>query len=325
MHPDNRETCRRVNQRVPVQRRMDYLCLLIANGTTLNSHLSSATTDTYRIQKFVRKHAGSVATAALVMAAIILGLVISTAMYFRSEAMRIKAEQAKEKEAIARTQAEQAENTTKEHAEKLRRTLYVNSIQLADAKYRDGNISRMRKLLAACPNDLRGWEWDRLNHIQGESIMTLHIHNNGLWIAAFSHDGRRVVATTEDDKTMKVWDTQTGAEVATLRGHEDSVFSPDGKQIVTGSDDKTIKVWDAETGAELMTLRGHGEIVNSVAFSPDGKRIVSGSEDTMIKLWDSQSGAEVKTLRGPEWIGSVAFSPDGRRIVSSAGNNTIKI
>ena len=37
--------------------------------------------------------------------------------------------------------------------------------------------------------------------------------------------------------------------------------------------DYTAKVWDAETGTELMTLKGHEDSVRSVAYSPDGQRI----------------------------------------------------
>ena len=54
-------------------------------------------------------------------------------------------------------------------------------------------------------------------------------------------------------------------------------YSPDGKRIVTGSEDKTVKVWDAETGRRSSPSRGTQARVNSVAFSPDGKRIVTGS------------------------------------------------
>ncbi|MFC1636202.1 WD40 repeat domain-containing protein, partial [Planctomycetota bacterium] len=63
--------------------------------------------------------------------------------------------------------------------------------------------------------------------------------------------------------------------------------SPDGKRIASGSFDKTVKVWDASTGAELMTLQGHNGAVYSVMFSPDGKRIASGGYDKTVKVPNS--------------------------------------
>ena len=66
-------------------------------------------------------------------------------------------------------------------------------------------------------------------------------------------------------------------------------FSLDGKRIVSGSFDQTLKVWDTQTGQETLTLKGHSEAVTSVDFSPDGKRIVSGSGDKTLKVWDISS------------------------------------
>jgi len=64
-------------------------------------------------------------------------------------------------------------------------------------------------------------------------------------------------------------------------------FSPDGKRLASASWDKTVKVWDAQTGQELLTCKGHAGIVGSVAFSPDGKRLVSGADDGTVKIWDA--------------------------------------
>ena len=65
-------------------------------------------------------------------------------------------------------------------------------------------------------------------------------------------------------------------------------YSPDGTKIVSGSGDKTIKIWDANTGECLQTLVGHIEPVWSVAFSPDGTKIISGSLDHTIKIWGEE-------------------------------------
>jgi len=295
------------------------------NGTPLIAGPESAV---YRTRKFVRKHAGSVAMVALVAVAIVIGLVASILLGCRAEQARRQEAAARKQVEQALVRAENAEKVTKEKAEELRRALYVNSIQLADAKYREANIRRVHELLESCPNDLRGWEWYRLKHIMDQSVMTLRGHSDEVHGMAVSPDGKRIVSGSVD-KTVKVWDAATGAELMTLRGHDEGVgsvaFSPDGKRIVSGSEDNTIKIWDAATGAELMTLRGHSDKVWSVAFSPGGKRIVSGSRDKMVKVWDATNGDELMTIRGHQrMIGPVSFSPDGRRIVSGSMDWTIK-
>ena len=55
-------------------------------------------------------------------------------------------------------------------------------------------------------------------------------------------------------------------------------FNPDGSHIISGSRDRTLKLWEADTGEHLGTFEGHTDVVWSVAFSPDGSLIVSGSE-----------------------------------------------
>lgn len=287
------------------------------NGLPL---IAGPETTIYRMQKFVHKHAGSVATVSLVAAAIILGLVVSTVMYFR-------ADDARRKETIARTRAEQAEQTTKDKAEELRHTLYVNSIQLADAKYREGNIGRVRELLSSCPADLRGWEWNHLNYISDRSTMAMNGHDDPITQVVLSRDGKHVVSSSNDE-TVRIWNLDTGSEVMTLRWHSDEVqcvaISPDGNRIASGAHDG-IKVWDASTGSELMTLRGHPGGVSSVDFSPDGRKIVSGGYDGTVKIWDAPTGKELATHHGHDYVFCVRFSPDGKRMASAGGDKIVRL
>jgi WD40 repeat protein/tRNA A-37 threonylcarbamoyl transferase component Bud32 len=297
------------------------------NGNPL---LAGPETAMYRVQKFVHKHAGSVATAALVSVAVILGLVVSVIFGCR-------AEQARQQEATARKQVEQAliraekaEKATKEKAEELRSTLYVNNVQLADARYREGNARQVRSLLDSCPEDLRGWEWNRLNYIHDESLMTLRGHEGQVNCAIFSPNGRRII-TCGDDKTIKLWDLTTGQQLMTFRGHSSSIYalavSPDGKHIASGSNEGIIKLWDVETGAEVITLGGHRYPILALAFSPDGKQVASGSDsyDRNIVLWDAQTGTQLTTLRGHREVNALAYSPDGKRLASGSGDWTIKL
>ena len=61
----------------------------------------------------------------------------------------------------------------------------------------------------------------------------------------------------------------------------------DGEKLVSGSEDKTIIVWDVESGDKIRTLEGHSSSVRSVAITPDQPiMIVSGSEDNTAKLWE---------------------------------------
>lgn len=63
------------------------------------------------------------------------------------------------------------------------------------------------------------------------------------------------------------------------------VISADSKILISGSRDKTIKMWELETGELIRTLKGHTDGVHTLALSPDGQIIASGSADKTIKLW----------------------------------------
>jgi WD40 repeat protein len=138
--------------------------------------------------------------------------------------------------------------------------------------------------------------------------------------------------TASGDKTAKVWNTQTGAELFTLKGHLNDVrsasFSPDGSRILTaGNMDQTAKVWDVKTGAEVFTLRGHTGAVYTALFSPDGSHVVTtGGSDKTARVWDARTGAEVHILKVQvDSVQLASFSPDASRIVTTGVRDKIRV
>lgn len=102
-------------------------------------------------------------------------------------------------------------------------------------------------------------------------------------------------------------------------------FSPDGQWIVSGSHDNTARVWDVQSGSEVARTayeveKRVGPVVGTVAFSSDGQWVVSGSWNGIARVWEAATGRVVAemTLKSDP-VKFVTFSPDDQRVVSAFG------
>ncbi|TBR58721.1 hypothetical protein B4U84_22795 [Westiellopsis prolifica IICB1] len=135
--------------------------------------------------------------------------------------------------------------------------------------------------------------WQVCQQPQGKTPNTqlLHAltgHSHIVTSLAMSSD-RKILVSGSRDKTIKIWQLETGELLHTLKGHADGVYaialSPDGQTIASGSADQTIKLWYLQTGELLATFTGHHHTVTAVAFTASGEILVSGSLDKTIKIW----------------------------------------
>ena len=147
-------------------------------------------------------------------------------------------------------------------------------------------------------------------------------HTNFVDNACFYPDGKKVL-TASADKTAKIWDAQSGALLADLKGHGGNVtcarISPDGKKIVTASNDGSVKLWSAESGQLLFDVKGPGEIVYDACFSPDSRKLAtSGSDSIAADIWDAETGKLIMDLKKERvFTMNLCFSPDGNKILTS--------
>lgn len=167
-------------------------------------------------------------------------------------------------------------------------------------------------------------------------------HTAEVTALAFTPDGRDLVSASKD-KTIRVWDLETGRTRRTFRGQigpgpEGEVaamaLSSDGKWLASGGwmDPAQarvpccgdVRLYDYASGELVTLLRAHNEPVRALAFSPDGTRLISGSTDGVLVFWDvaTRSASHTAAAHGGE-VFAIAFTPDGTRAVSASADKDL--
>ncbi|KAG2350107.1 WD40 repeat-like protein [Suillus weaverae] len=183
--------------------------------------------------------------------------------------------------------------------------------------------------------------------------MTLKGHKERVNDVAFIH-GTRLLVTSSADKSLRVWDLDTGKQVGEpLLDHDAEVWrvaaSPDGCWIVSGGENGSILIWEVATNKRDLkrvpvSFEGHKGLIRGVVFAPDSETFASASwdetswdhskwaagqtqcrtprmgkklaagTDEHIIIWNTKTGKEMLKIEQRAW--RVAFTPDGLNLVS---------
>jgi WD40 repeat protein len=135
------------------------------------------------------------------------------------------------------------------------------------------------------------------------------------------------MVTGSFDKTLCLWDLETGVVLKKMEGHSSGVLglavSRDG-QIIASSDSKGgIIGWRGETGESFtQPIKAHSDQILSVDFSPDGAVLATGSHDKTTKFWSTKTWQmQGEPIKCGSYVTCVRYSPSGELLAIATYKN----
>jgi transcription initiation factor TFIID subunit 5 len=120
------------------------------------------------------------------------------------------------------------------------------------------------------------------------------------------HPNCNYVVTGGDDKTVRMWDIQTGRPVRLLDGCAAGInavkVAPGGRYVAGADYGGTVHLWDLSTGKKVTQFcapgrpeRGNGQgehnVVHRLGFSACGAALAAGGDGCVVQIWDVRRDA----------------------------------
>ena len=167
-----------------------------------------------------------------------------------------------------------------------------------------------------------------INANNGGTELVINGHDDKITSATFSPDGK-AIATSSHDKTIKLWNLQTGKEIHTYEGHSnivtDVVFSPDGKFIMSTSSDNEARIWNVGSGKPQDIIQCEMGELSLITYSPDGKYVAALSVMGKAKIWEVESMERICSFSIPERASSIVFNHNSDKVVVTSESNILRV
>jgi len=162
-------------------------------------------------------------------------------------------------------------------------------------------------------------------------VCKLRGHKGWVGTVSFNHKGN-LLATGGEDKTIRLWDSETGKLKQALTGHQASIrglaFPIENSQtLFSGGEDQSVKIWDIISGKCNRSIQGYTNPVWSITFSPKGSLLVSGGEDRLVRLWDVSTEDKIyrDLTRHQHLVRTLAFNTEGTLLASGSYDGTVVV
>jgi WD40 repeat protein/tRNA A-37 threonylcarbamoyl transferase component Bud32 len=185
-----------------------------------------------------------------------------------------------------------------------------------------------KRLLTAAWLNSRDFEPRLWDADTGRLVRSFRGHGGPVASVTLSRDGSRM-ATASFDQTARVWDVETGRQLAVLDLGRlgfvwDIAFHPqDDTRLATACADGTIQLWTIDpTGGMPPTSSVLGRLntpIKTLAFRPPlGRELAAGAGDGSVHVWNVETKEEVRAISDlGKPVPDVAFSADGSLLATA--------
>jgi WD40 repeat protein len=167
-----------------------------------------------------------------------------------------------------------------------------------------------------------------MTSVESPLIRTLIGHEDEVLDCTLSSNAE-IMLSASKDRTLRVWNLETGLCEHILRGHADQVnacaISADDKLALSASTDRTLRLWDLKTGVCLHIFEGHIDKVTDCAFSRDGSFFVSSSYDKTVRIWEVQKNGSFSLRGHQDRVTCCALSADSKLLLTGSYDKTLRL